>query len=194
MVMGPVNKGINAAQSALGLRFDISPAWKFYVEVLGIIVAEFSDCSGLGAKREIKRVREGGTNDFEWIVPGQITFDNVTLKRGVTYSQSLYRWFDTGSLDGQVFGLNTVPGGKMALKALKAKGMHLPQGTNMSIILGTVDGRKAKHWDLIGAIPVSWSGPTLNSGSAELAVESVEIAHQGLSLSMEMGTPMTGWW
>jgi phage tail-like protein len=193
MVMGPINSGVNAAKSALGLRFDTSPAWKFYVEVLGVIVGEFMECSGLGMEREVKRVREGGTNDFEWLVPGGVTYSNITLKHGITYSRELWSWFQTGSLDGQVLGLNTVPGGKMAIKALKSRGIHLPHGTNISIILGTVEGKKAKHWDITGAIPVKWTGPELNSGSDSLAVETLEFAHHGLNLSYEIMTPMAGW-
>lgn len=192
MIQDAVNAGANAAFNALGIRFDAAPAWKYYVEILGVIAAEFDECSGLGMEREIKRVREGGTNDFEWLVPGHISFSNIVLKHGITYSRELWRWFSHGTLDGQVFGLNTIPGGSMALKLLHKRGIHLPHGTNMSIILGTVDGKKAKHWDVTGAIPVKWTGPDLNTGSDQIAVETLEIAHHGLDLSFEIMTPMGG--
>jgi phage tail-like protein len=180
-----------AALNALAGRFDVSPAWKFYVEVLGVIIAEFQECSGLGAEREVKRVREGGTNDFEWLLPGQITYTNIILKRGITYNRELWRWFNWGLLDGQVWGVHSVPGAGTVINLLKMAGVIVPQGTHMSIVLGTVDGKKARHWNIIGAIPVRWSGPEMTAGSDQVAVESLEIAYQGIDLSLEMGTPMS---
>jgi len=191
MAFGLQTAALNAVTSALGLRFDVSPAWKFYVEVLGVIIAEFNECSGLSMEREVKRVREGGTNDFEWLLPGQIVYGNITLKRGITYNRELWRWFRWGILDGQVWGVHSVPGAGTVINLLKMAGVIVPQGTHMSIILGTVDGKKARHWDVIGAIPVKWTGPQMQSGSDQVAVEELEIAHQGIDLSLEMGTPMS---
>jgi phage tail-like protein len=190
MAFGLQTAALNAGASALGLRFDAAPAWKFYVEILGVVIAQFDECSGLSMEREVKEVREGGTNDFEWLLPGQIKYGPVTLKRGITYNRELWRWFRWGMLDGQVWGVHTVPGASMAISLLKMAGVIVPQGTHMSIILGTVDGKKARHWDLIGAMPVKWTGPSMQAGSDQVAVEELEIRHQGIDLSLEMGTPM----
>ncbi len=190
MAFGLQTAALKAVSNALGMRFDVSPAWKFYVEVLGVIIAEFNECSGLNMEREVKRVREGGTNDFEWLLPGQIVYGNITLKRGITYNRELWRWFRWGMLDGQVWGVHSVPGAGTVINLLKMAGVIVPQGTHMSIILGTVDGKTARHWDVIGAIPVKWTGPQLQSGSDQVAVEELEIAHQGIDLSLIMGTPM----
>jgi phage tail-like protein len=115
----------------------------------------------------------------------------VILKRGITYNRELWRWFNFGTLDGQVWGVHSVPGAGTVINLLKMAGVIVPQGTHMSIILGTVDGKKARHWDLIGAIPVKWTGPEMTAGSDQLAIESLEVAYQGLDLSLEMGTPMS---
>ena len=192
MVTTIQTSALNAGLKALGIRFDASPAWKFYVEVLGVLVAEFQECSGLNMTRDVKEVKEGGTNDFEWLLPGRISYGPITLKKGITYNRELWRWFRWGMLDGQVWGFHTVPGGSMAISMLKRAGVIVPQGTSISIILGTVDGKVAKHWDLIGAIPVKWVGPELTAGSNEVAVESLEVRHQGIDLSLEMMTPMGG--
>ena len=192
MVLSLQTQGLTALAGALGVRFDVSPAWKFYVEVLGVLVAEFQECSGLGMEREVQKVREGGTNDFEWLLPGQITNSNIILKKGITYNRELWRWFRWGMLDGQVWGFNTVPGASTAISLLKMAGVIVPMGTSVSIVLGTVDGKVAKHWDLIGAIPVKWTGPDMTAGSDQAAIETLEVAHQGIDLSLEMMTPMAG--
>jgi|SRR5579859_256826 phage tail-like protein len=185
-------QALTAVEGAVGIRFDRSPAWKFYVEVLGVLVAEFQECSGLTMEREVTPVREGGTNDFEWLLPGQLTYPPVTLKRGITYNRELWRWFRWGMLDGQVWGFNTVPGASMAISLLKSQGVIVPAGTSMSIVLGTVDGKVARHWDLIGVIPTKWTGPEMQAGSGEVAIETLEVRHQGIDLSLEMMTPMAG--
>jgi phage tail-like protein len=187
---------VDKGMEAIGLVNEPAPAYKFYVEILGIIVAEFSECSGLGMEREVQRYREGGTNDFEWILPGQITFPNITLKRGITYSRELWRWFVTGSIDGMVFGPNMggylEKGVNVLLGLFTDNKVHLAPGTNMSIILGNAQGLKVKHWDITGAIPVKWSGPDFNTSSDQVAIETLEFAHHGLDLSFEMMLPMGG--
>jgi phage tail-like protein len=80
MVLSLQTQALTAIEGAIGIRFDVSPAWKFYVEVLGVLVAEFQECSGLTAERHVERIKEGGTNDFEWLLPGQISFGNIVLK------------------------------------------------------------------------------------------------------------------
>jgi phage tail-like protein len=75
---------------------------------------------------------------------------------------------------------------------MRVMGVKIPQGISISIILGTVDGKVAKHWNLIGAIPVKWVGPELTAGSDQVAVETLEVRHQGIDLSIEMMTPMSG--
>ena len=192
MVLSLQTQGLTALEGALGIRFDASPAWKFYVEVLGVLVAEFQECSGLSMKREVTRVKEGGTNDFEWLLPGQISYGDITLKKGITYNRELWRWFRWGMLDGQIWGFNTIPGANAAISLLRAQGIIVPAGTSISIVLGTVDGKVAKHWDLIGAIPVEWNGPEMKADSNEVAIESLVVAHQGIDLSLEMMTPMAG--
>jgi len=192
MVLSLQTQGLTALEGAIGIRFDVSPAWKFYVEVLGVLVAEFQECSGLTMEREVQAVREGGTNDFEWLLPGQIKYPPLVLKKGITYNRELWRWFRWGMLDGQVWGFNTVPGASMAISLLKTQGIIVPMGTSISIVLGTVDGKVAKHWDLIGAIPTKWTGPEMTAGSDQVAIETLEVMHQGIDLSLEIMTPMAG--
>ena len=192
MALSLQTQALTAIGNALGIRFDPSPAWKFYVEVLGVLVAEFQECSGLTMEREVEEVTEGGTNDFQWLLPSYMKYGPIVLKKGITYNRELWRWFRWGMLDGQVWGFNTVPGASAAISLLKAQGVIVPMGTSISIVLGTVDGKVAKHWDLIGAIPVKWVGPDMQAGSDQAAIETLEVRHQGIDLSLEMMTPMAG--
>jgi hypothetical protein len=50
---------------------------------------------------------------------------------------------------------------------------------------------KIKHWNVEDAYPVKWTGPSLSTSSKTTAIEAIEIAHHGLTLSAEVGTPMS---
>lgn len=187
--------------SKLGIENDPAPAWKFYVEILGVIVGEFTAVSGLSVTREFERIKEGGTNDFQHVLPGKLSHGDVTLSRGITYSRELWRWFSTGALDGQVLGWHSFMGvaaglAKLAGRSKKytvpKKPSRIPRGTNMSIILGNSMGMKVKHWDLIGAVPIKWTGPDFKTDSTSMAIEQLTIAYHRVDLSIWAMTPMGG--
>ena len=194
------------AMDALGIVNEPAPAFKFYVEILGVIVGEFTECSGLGAEREVFKYREGGTNDFEWILPGQVTYSNITLKRGITYSRELWRWFNHGTIAATVYPTTRIRGKNISASSVAGalggkiggkiggmlKSLKLPAGVPLSIMLGNAQGLLAKQWDITGAVPVRWTGPEFNTASEQIAIESLEFAHHGIDLSIEMMTPMAG--
>ncbi len=87
---------------------------------------------------------------------------NITLKRGVTTdSEALWKWFDDGRFDMKV------------------------KRRDISIKLLDVHGDTVRHWDIHAAYPVKITGPTMSSSSNELAVETLELAHNGIQLAFE---------
>ena len=140
--------------------------FKFYLEMAGVISAEFLGMSGLTVSREVTEVIEGGTNDFTYKLGGHIKFENIVLKNGIAYNRDLWDWFTVGLYDGKV----------------KRK--------NISIILGNGEHKKVKQWDVYAAFPVKWSGPELDVKVSDVAVETLELAHHGFSLSAEEENPM----
>lgn len=134
--------------------------FKFWVEIENIVVAEFKECSGLRAEREVEQHKEGGVNDYVHILPGRIKYSNISLKYGVTdadNSTKLWQWFQKGLYDGKV------------------------ERINLSILLRNVAGEVVRRWNLVNAFPVKWEGPQLNTESNQAAIETIEFAHEGLS-------------
>ena len=161
----------NIAPAATGHSVDPrdrsqAVSFRYYVEMQGVVVAGFTECSGLSLEREVVPYKEGGVNDFVHQLPGRVTQSKITLKRGITYSQDLWKWFAVGMYDGKV------------------------KRINLSIIIGNAEGKKVQHWDVISAWPVKYEGPQLKSDSNEAAIETIEIAHHGLRLSTETGSAM----
>jgi phage tail-like protein len=187
-VSGAVQTGIAAAEAALaeatGFRLDPAPAYLFTVELGGLLVATFSECSGLDLEREVEEVVEGGNNAFTHKFAGRNHYSNITLKRGITVSPVLWLWYHTGKYDAKVLPIN----------------FSIILGAPMQSPLGALPGEaglvadwgftKLKHWDVDNAWPVKWVGPTLDTNSTSVAFEEIEIAHHGIYLSPETMTPM----
>ncbi len=137
---------------------DPFPIYKFWVEIDSIIVAEFQECSGLRMERTVEMIEEGGVNDHVHVLPGRNKYSNIVLKHGMVTSDALWNWYQQGLFDAKV------------------------KRVNFSILLRDVKGDVAKRWNVIQGFPVKWEGPHFVVGSTETAVETLEIAHHGLSM------------
>jgi phage tail-like protein len=121
-------------------------------------VGGFSECSGLDVTMQVEEYPEGGENRFVHRFPTRITYSNITLKRGVGFAEDLWNWhFD------YVNGKGKRRDGLIMLHDEQ----HIP----------------IKVWSFKRGLPVKWSGPTLNASQSALAIESLEIAHEGLELT-----------
>lgn len=140
---------------SLGKRTD--PYWnaKYWVEYAGIQEAGFTEVSGLEAEIEVFEYQEGGNNLFTHKLAGRVKYPNVILKRGITTSDDLYIWFSVGAM------------GKVDRR-------------NISIVLYDQDGSEVRRWNLTMAYPVKWTGPSFQSSSSSIAIESLELAHSGI--------------
>jgi phage tail-like protein len=134
---------------------------RFWVEVEGIEIAGFTECSGLSVETEVVEYVEGGENTYVHKLPIRTKYSNVTLKRGVDEGQTLFKWYwQTSNLQS------------------KRK--------NVTISIYTADGKLGRKWHLKEAYPIKWTGPDLKSDSGAVAIETVEFAHSGLLFSNPM--------
>jgi phage tail-like protein len=158
------------------LRIDPLGAYNFYLTLLdsqsvagslisvavNYFVAGFSECTGVDASFEVMQVKEGGVNTHVWQLPVRASHSNITLKHGAIYAyDDLWDWHH-----GWVQGQGTRKDGL--------------------IVLNDNSGTPAKIWKFKRGIPVKWSGPSLNASQNSVAIESLEIAHEGLE--MELGS------
>jgi phage tail-like protein len=121
----------------------------------------FTECSGLTIERTLFTHQEGGVNAYVHQLPDRIKHTNITLKRGVG-DAALWRWFagegDAGLYEGKV------------------------EYRNVTIILYNVDRTEAMRWNVDRAYPVKWNGPSLQAGGNQVAIETLELVHHGISL------------
>lgn len=136
--------------------------FRFRVDAGGSIVGLFTECSGMQMKREVVQYKEGGVNNFVHMLPGRISYTNVKLLHGLG-TRELFDWFVQGIYNGKV------------------------ETRNVTITLfGWRDGSEAlvtlHRWELESAYPVSWSAPALKTGDRQVAIQTIELAHRGLTM------------
>ena len=131
---------------------------RFKLELPGIDLGRFRECTGLAAEIECKDYNEGGVNDYVHKLPTRMKYPNLVLKRGVTYEDALLKW-------------------------LWSVQRELVRGNVTIQLMGPdLDSRGVRTWVFSNAFPVKWTGPNLNAGSNQIATETLEIVHAGLQM------------
>ena len=130
---------------------------RFYVKFGGETQGVFTEASGLQVELDMTEYREGGNNSFTYRFPGPARFSNLSLKRGIVRKNDFYTWFKE-IIDGN----------------FKPK--------NVSLIMYDEAGKEVLTWDFTNAYPVKWIGPEFQVSPAELAIETLELAYEGMTL------------
>jgi phage tail-like protein len=127
---------------------------RFQVEVDDHDLGTWSKCDGLGVEYEVQEYKEGGENGFVHRLRGRAKYQNIKLTRFVDkQSGDLAKW---------VGGIK----------------QSVTRGT-AHITLVNSEGSPLVTWNLDGAYPVKWNGPSLDGASGQVATESLELAHNG---------------
>lgn len=142
---------------ATGQRVDPYGNFNFHVEIQGIVRAAFQEASGFDSTIDVTEHREGGENTTVRKLPAMTKFSNITLKWGTTDDAELYKWHR-----------QWVEGDPAATRR------------NGSIILLDRAGKEKVRWNFTNAWPCKWTGPSFNAEGNDVAIETLELAHEGL--------------
>ena len=141
-----------------------------------VIFGSFSEVSGLDAGMETEEYREGGFNTGPRVFPKWATTSKLVLKRGVTPDPSIWDW------GYQVlYGTDRVIR-KNGLIVLTDKGLGIGSalGFDSGFGLPVVDKLPVAAWYMRDGLPEKLEGPRLTGTGSEVAIESLEITHQGI--------------
>jgi phage tail-like protein len=142
-----------------GKRNDPYGQFNFLIEIDGVVKGGFSEVSGLTTDTNIIEYREGNEGQGTTRkLPGLMKYNNIVLKRGWTKDRSLWNWRKQ-VIDG---------------KTKRASG---------AIVLLDEARQPALRWEFREGWPSKWEGPALNGKTSEVAIEALEIAHEGLVLA-----------
>jgi phage tail-like protein len=137
---------------ATGDRKDPFLGYNFKLEIDGLIMARFREASGLG--KEEATEKESKTANSSQKIPGVNTVGHISLKWGNAIDARLWNWH------------TSVAQGKTERK-------------NGSIVLSDESGEE--RWNFVNGFPTKWTGPAFNADTNDLAIETLEIAHEGLT-------------
>jgi phage tail-like protein len=127
-------------------------------QLLPLVAAgAFQEVTGLGAQLEVVSYAEGGRNDSVHQLPLRHSWNRITLKRGVVRDRLLWTWYQTGLNDS------------------------LGARRDGAVIVLDGAGRPAMAWAFHGGLAAKWTGPDLHAEQNAVAIESMEIAHEGLT-------------
>jgi phage tail-like protein len=144
---------------ATGTRVDPYRSFNFRVEIDGLTVGAFSECSGLSSDGDAIDYREGTDKPLTVRkLPGLRKYANISLKRGYTPNTELWAWYR-----------NIVNG--------------VTDRRNGSIILMDEERRDVLRWNFENGWINKIEAPSFKASGNEVAIETVEIVHEGLTLA-----------
>ena len=133
---------------------------RFWVQIDGVEVAGFNECSAPTAETEIFEYAEGGLNTSTHKLPVRTKWGNITLRRGIDGGQNLWQWYHA---------------------MIDARGKR--KNVSISVYGPLPNQAPVLRYDLVYAFPVKWTGPDLKSDAGSVAVETLEFAHEGLTVT-----------
>lgn len=143
---------------AVGQRNDPYRNSRFLVEIDGIVQAGFSEVTIPDSSNDVVDYREGNHPPTTRKLPGLVKYGNVTLKWGITNSLELYEKWRLPVEEGKVASARK----------------------NMAIILMSDDGTPSARWEFHNAWPTKYDAPDLSAKGNDVAIETLEIAHEGM--------------
>jgi phage tail-like protein len=144
-------------------RADPYAAYNFEVLVTGIsddgtaVKGAFAEVSGLEVEVAPIEYRTGPEDITVRKLPGLKKFSHITLKRGIIADLAFWNWI---------------------LDAMKGKILR----TEGSVLLLDENRQEVMRWNFKRGWPSKWTGPSLNAKNNEIAMESLEISHEGLEI------------
>ena len=139
-----------------GQRVDPYGHFNFLVEIDGNTRAAFHEVSGFDSTIDVIEHREGGDNTTVRKLPGMTKHSNIVLKWGLADDTDLYNWH-RDAVNGKV------------------------QRRNGSIVLLDRQGQERMRWNFVNAWPSKWDGPDFNAEGNDIAIETLELAHEGVT-------------
>lgn len=137
------------------------PKFHFSVQWGGTKIG-FTEISGLEVSTDAIEYREGSSPEFHKIkMPGLQKFSNITMKRGIFQGDNdFYNWWNTISM-------NTVGRRDLIISLLNE--------THQPVVV----------WKVKNAFPVKMQSTDLKADGNEVAIETLEVAHEGLTIQNE---------
>ena len=134
-------------------------------------MAAFNEVSGIEASVDVVEFRQGNSHSLAPVkIPGLVKHGNVTLKMGYTIGNGMKKWIQECVSETR---------GAMPRKTVTIELLDIRDGSPNSTYETT---RGSILWVLKEAWVTKYTGPDLNSTASEVAIESVELAYEEMTI------------
>jgi phage tail-like protein len=160
-----------AVPGAVGVRTDPLLSHNFYITLIDtssslalsapssgvsdVALGGFSECTGLEMSLDVEEYREGGRNGETLQFPTRVRWSKITLKKGVGAGTALWDWH---------YGFVTGKGKRRDGLIVLMNDLQSP----------------ARIWHFRRGLPTRYSGPSMNASQTSVAIETIEITHEGI--------------
>jgi phage tail-like protein len=154
MAYNTVASAAASAPQTNGATPDPLANLRFRVDIPGIEIGRFAECTGLAYEYEVLEYLEGGNNAVVHRLRGRVRYPNLVLGRGVTSEDGLLKWF-----------------------------FNYQAGADRPTVTVTLlgdNGIDRRSFAFASAFPIKWSGPETSAGAGDSMNEKLEIGHLGL--------------
>jgi phage tail-like protein len=164
----PVPTSLSRASGGLP-NYGLSMRFKVTLDGARSSLGDWSSCSGLAVTFNHESYDEGGTYEYQRLLPGRMSYSDVVLERAITgRSWEVVQAWLVEVRDSWVHGdATTYQGGNATIT------LFGPATDGVDKVLPVVS------WTLRDVLPVSWTGPSLAARSNEVATERLVLRHQG---------------
>lgn len=157
-------------QTTSGLTFKSDPKrlvpyskFKFLVEIDGFVKAGFHKVSGLEAKTEVRKYRDGGDTNQLHKAPGTTDFTDITLERGMSEDTDFISWYKEASF-------------------IDDATVYKNPKRDLTIILCEADGSEVRRWNVYGAFPINYKFDELDAESNDNLLEYLTLSIDAFEL------------
>jgi phage tail-like protein len=138
---------------------------RFRVSVDGINLGSWANCAGLSVEFKNTRLTDGGNYEHSVILPDRVEYKAVTLRRAMSLQESatVQRWL-TGVVSGWYNAASPRDFGPRTAE------IELFDASGTAVVA---------TWTLRNVFPSRWSGPDLDASGSQVAIEALELVHEG---------------
>ena len=135
--------------------------FRFVVEVDGYSLGSWNSCKGIGITFKHEKVAELGQHAYNVFVPGRAEYTAVTLQRAMKSGDwdKTKTWLEAVTSDGWL--------------------VMTADQKQATITMQDASQQPVAKWTLKNAMPQSWKGPQLAATGKGVALETLEIVHEG---------------
>lgn len=150
-------------------KFDPFRKFKFRIVIDNKVVAGLTKCSALTVSVQSQEFRAGDHDSFKQKLPGQVTFEPITLEQGMTNDKTFEAW---------ATAMSNYVGNKGADSQKKPDEFR----KDIDIVIYSLDNKPVKSYRVYNCWVSKYTVPDLDAGSSDAMIQTLELQNEGIQV------------